>query len=60
VRKNSFVNFALTAVSAFILTVASVAGAVPCVVFYHQPKFPQDMKARMAAMRGGEIIAGNC
>jgi len=52
-KLSSFANFALTVASAFVLFIASVTVSAPCVIFFHQPKLPKDMKARMAAMRGG-------
>ena len=40
-----------TLISGMILIVAAMAVSVPCIVYYYQPKTPQDAKARIAALK---------
>jgi len=47
-EKVRFQRLTATALSAIVLAVAGLVAAVPCHLFYFQPKTPQNMKARLA------------
>jgi len=49
--KSSLVKIALSAVSAFVLVTATAAAAAPCFVVFHQPETPNDLSARLRAMK---------
>jgi len=50
-KKNSVVKHALSIASVFVLAVAAVATSAPCIVCFYQPKTPQNLAARLDAMK---------
>ena len=46
-KRNRFVNRILKAASICILTMATFAAAVPCIIYYYQPKMPINIKSRL-------------
>ena len=52
-KKGNFVKHALGAASAFILSVAALAVATPCIVVFYQPKTPHNLAERLDAIKQG-------
>jgi len=48
IKKMKFQRLTATALSAVVIAIAGVVAAVPCHLFYYQPKTPQNLKARLA------------
>jgi len=50
-KRNRFVNHILKATSVCILTMATFAAAVPCIIYYYQPKMPNNLKSRLDELK---------